>query len=186
MIYLTQKNVERACFFFEVVVATPSSSLSLIMLEAYKKFIVSSLLAYGKLLVLPKFISNIVNAALKPLAKTYHELATCFTNKNVEDLIRMISTNSAIFIRDSNYGLVQQLVSVSNRINIQKLTKTFLTLKLGDVSNRLGMQDPAEAESFILQMVTFTRFWNNQLTLNGVWKQRIFRKKYFLRKCSKT
>lgn len=37
--------------------------------------------------------------------------------------------------------------------NIQRLTKTFLTLSLSDVASRVGLSSPAEAEGHILQMV---------------------------------
>jgi hypothetical protein len=38
--------------------------------------------------------------------------------------------------------------------NIQRLTKTFLTLSLVDVASRVQLSDPAEAEKYILNMVS--------------------------------
>lgn len=60
-------------------------------------------------------------------------------------------------MRDHNLGLVKQVVSVLYKKNIQRLTKTFLTLSLSDVASRVGLATPAEAEKYILHMVSTQR-----------------------------
>lgn len=47
-IYLALRNLDRALYFFEVALTTPAHAVSHIMLEAYKKFILVSLLLHGK------------------------------------------------------------------------------------------------------------------------------------------
>ena len=42
------KNFERALYSFEVALTTPSSAVSHIMLESYKKYILVSLILHGK------------------------------------------------------------------------------------------------------------------------------------------
>lgn len=42
------KNYDRALYFFEVVVTVPAMVVSHIMLEAYKKYILVSLILHGK------------------------------------------------------------------------------------------------------------------------------------------
>lgn len=56
-------------------------------------------------------------------------------------------------MRDHNLGLVKQVVSVLYKKNIQRLTKTFLTLSLSDVASRVGLPGPGDAETYILHMV---------------------------------
>lgn len=48
MIYTAVKNFERALYFYEIVITTPAMIVSHIMLEAYKKYILVSLLISGK------------------------------------------------------------------------------------------------------------------------------------------
>lgn len=48
MIYLAVRNLDRALYFFEVAITTPSHAVSHIMLESYKKYILVSLLLLGK------------------------------------------------------------------------------------------------------------------------------------------
>lgn len=59
------------------------------------------------------------------------------------------------FVRDHNLGLVKQVESVLHKKNIQRLTKTFLTLSLTDVASRVGLPGPADAEKYILHMVRY-------------------------------
>jgi COP9 signalosome complex subunit 3 len=60
MIYTALKNYERALYFFEVCVMTPATAVSHIMLEAYKKYILVSLILNGKIILLPNYTSNLV------------------------------------------------------------------------------------------------------------------------------
>merc|ERR1712107_791610 len=67
-IYSALKNFDRALFFFEVCVTTPTSAMSHVMPEAYKKYLLISLLVHGDNpksfkdnLSLPKYTSPIVN-----------------------------------------------------------------------------------------------------------------------------
>jgi len=48
MIYAALKNYDRALYFFEVAITTPALAVSHIMLEAYKKYILVSLILHGK------------------------------------------------------------------------------------------------------------------------------------------
>lgn len=50
-------------------------------------------------------------------------------------------------------GLVNQVANALYKKNIQRLTKTFLTLSLSDVASRVGLPGPADAEKYILHMV---------------------------------
>jgi COP9 signalosome complex subunit 3 len=65
MIYTALKKYERALYFFEVVVTTPSVAVSHIMLEAFKKYILVSLILHEKVLPLPKYTSQIVAKYIK-------------------------------------------------------------------------------------------------------------------------
>lgn len=48
MIYLAVRNLDRSLYFLEVAITTPAHAVSHIMLEAYKKYILVSLLLHGK------------------------------------------------------------------------------------------------------------------------------------------
>ncbi|XP_023012393.2 COP9 signalosome subunit 3 [Leptinotarsa decemlineata] len=153
MIYLAVRNYDRALYFFEVAITTPSQAVSHIMLEAFKKYILVSLLLQGKIQMIPKYASQVVPRFMKPLSQPYYELANAFTSNNTTELNLVLNKHSEIFARDHNLGLVKQVSSMLFKKNIQRLTKTFLTLSLSDVASRVGLSSPSEAESHILQMI---------------------------------
>ncbi|XP_045480449.1 COP9 signalosome complex subunit 3 [Harmonia axyridis] len=153
MIYLSLKNLDRALYFFEVAITTPAHAVSHIMLESYKKYILVSLLLYGREQPIPKYASHVVSRFMKPLSQAYSSLAAAFEMNSNSELQNIISKNSDIFTRDNNMGLVKQVKQMMHKKNIQRLTKTFLTLSLFDVANRVGLSGVQEAEQYVLQMI---------------------------------
>ncbi|KAF5279749.1 hypothetical protein FQA39_LY05439 [Lamprigera yunnana] len=153
MIYLAVRNLDRALYFLEVAITTPAHEVSHIMLEAYKKYILVSLLLHGKILIIPKYASRVVNRFIKPLSQPYHELSNAFASNNSAELSVVVTKHNEAFCRDHNLGLVKQVISVLYKKNIQRLTKTFLTLSLSDVASRVGLPGPSDAENYILHMI---------------------------------
>lgn len=153
MIYTALKQYEQALYFFEVAVTTPAMAVSHIMLESYKKYILVSLILHGKITTLPRLTSQVVSRFIKPLSQPYHELATACMANNSEGARNIVTKNQEVFQRDNNLGLTKQVLNSLYRSNIQKLTKTFLTLSLTDVAARVQLSGPAEAEKYILNMV---------------------------------
>ncbi|XP_077297976.1 COP9 signalosome subunit 3 isoform X2 [Arctopsyche grandis] len=146
MIYTAMKNYDRALYFFEVAITTPAVAVSHIMLEAYKKYILISLILHGKY----TSHTHVVGRFLKPLSSAYVELADLHATNTIQHVIQK---HRETFQRDNNMGLVNQVVSSMYKKNIQCLTKTFLTLSLTDVASRVQLAGPAQAESYILNMI---------------------------------
>ncbi|XP_024874421.1 COP9 signalosome complex subunit 3 [Temnothorax curvispinosus] len=153
MIYTALKNYDRALYFFEVCVTTPAMAVSYIMLEAYKKYILISLILHGKVLNLPRYTSQVINRYIKPLSQQYQELATAYLVNSCEEVQSIITKYQQVFVRDHNLGLVKQVLAYLYKKNIQRLTKTFLTLSLSDVASRVQLSGPTEAEKYILNMI---------------------------------
>ena len=55
--------------------------------------------------------------------------------------------------QDGNLGLVHRLREAVYRHSMQRLTQTFMTLSLTDVSSRVNLRSSAEAELYIRNMV---------------------------------
>lgn len=153
MIYAALKNYDRALYFFEVAITTPAMAVSHVMLEAYKKYILVSLILHGKVQNIPKYTSQVVGRFIKPLSQAYHDLASSYSTNNSDDLKATITKYQESYTRDSNAGLVKQVLASLYKKNIQRLTKTFLTLSLSDVASRVQLKGPAEAEKYILNMI---------------------------------
>ncbi|XP_045130958.1 COP9 signalosome complex subunit 3-like [Portunus trituberculatus] len=153
MIYTAIKNYERAQYFFRVCITTPALAVSHIMLEAFKKYILVSLILEGKIGKIPKYASLVVTRFIKPLSQAYWDLGTAFTTNCPDKVCAVISKNQETFTGDQNMGLVKQCLSALYKKNIQRLTRTFLTLSLADVANRVQLSTPQEAQKYILHMI---------------------------------
>ena len=153
MIYTGLKNYERALYFYEVAITTPSMAVSHIMLEAYKKYILVALIVQGKIPNLPKYTSQVVARYIKPLCQAYHDLAVAYATINPNEVRGVVTKHTEVFNRDNNMGLVKQCVTSLYKKNIQRLTKTFLTLSLADMANRVQLSGPREAEKYVLHMI---------------------------------
>lgn len=151
MIYTALKNYERGLYFFEVAISTPALAMSHIMLEAHKKFVLVSLVLHGK--VQSKY-SQAPTKCIKALSQEYQELAQAYKTGDSEAVRALVQKYREKFARDTNMGLVKQVSATLVKKNIQKLTRTFLTLSLADVASRVGLQGgPAEAEEYLLNMI---------------------------------
>uniref|UniRef100_A0A336KH77 COP9 signalosome complex subunit 3 n=1 Tax=Culicoides sonorensis TaxID=179676 RepID=A0A336KH77_CULSO len=153
MIYTALKNFKQALYFFEVAITTPALAMSHIMLESYKKYILVSIIELGKIQAVPKSASQVISRFMRPLSHAYHELGSAYTTGNSEELRNIVLKNRDQYERDKNFGLVKQVASSLYKKNIQRLTKTFLTLSLADVASRVQLGSPAEAEKYIFKMI---------------------------------
>lgn len=151
MIYTALKNYDRGLYFFEVAISTPTLAMSHIMLESYKKFILVSLVLHGK--VQTKY-SQAPTKCIKSLSQEYQELAQTYKTGDSEAVRVLVQKYREKFVRDSNMGLVKQVSATLVKKNIQKLTRTFLTLSLADVASRVGLAGgAADAEEYLLNMI---------------------------------
>lgn len=65
----------------------------------------------------------------------------------------MITKCADTFAADGNSGLVEQVAISQAKANIKRLTKTFLTLSLNELSARSGLDSKEEAERMLVDMV---------------------------------
>lgn len=114
MIYTAMKDYDRALYFFEVCVTTPALAMSHIMLEAYKKYILVSLILHGKVIPVPKYSSQVITRFMKPLSQAYHDVATTYQSSSSDDLRNDMTKYRDVFIRDNNLGLVKQVTIENN------------------------------------------------------------------------
>lgn len=102
--------------------------------------------------------TQVIGRFMKPLASHYHDLVNVYGNSSSEELRIIILKYSEAFTRDNNMGLAKQVATSLYKRNIQRLTKTFLTLSLSDVASRVQLPSAAEAERYILNMVCFIMY----------------------------
>ncbi|KAI5058837.1 hypothetical protein GOP47_0027007 [Adiantum capillus-veneris] len=153
MLYIGLKQFGKALECFHHAITAPATVLSAIVVESYKKFILVSLIHCGQVPAFPKYTPSVSQRYLKTCTKDYLELANCFSSRNIGDLQRCVESNEEAFRKDSNLGLVKQVVSSLYKRNIQRLTQTFVTLSLEDIATTVQLASPKEAELYVLRMI---------------------------------
>jgi len=153
MVYTGLKDFKKALVFFKHAVSAPAIVLSAIMVEAYKKYVLLSLLVIGKIPSLPRFTSSVVQRHHKTAFPQYQEFATAFTAGNTDELHKIAEQHIDIFKKDKNFGLIKQCIKSLYRRNIQKFTLTYLTFSLQDIATSVKMTNAKEAEKQILRMI---------------------------------
>ncbi|OAY67040.1 COP9 signalosome complex subunit 3, partial [Ananas comosus] len=135
------------------VVTAPMTTLNAIAVEAYKKYILVSLILNGQVPSFPKYTSSTAQRNLKNHTQPYIDLSACYASGKYSDLEAFIQSNVEKFQSDNNLGLVKQVLSSLYKRNIQRLTQTYLTLSLQDIANAVQLKTPKEAEMHVLRMI---------------------------------
>ena len=96
------QKYERALYYYEACVTIPTLAVSHIMLEAYKKFLLVSLIVHGDktkdMTSLPKYTSPVINKYLKPLCASYQELVAAYYSNQTTELEVVISLNEFMLV----------------------------------------------------------------------------------------
>ncbi|KAF2305982.1 hypothetical protein GH714_009245 [Hevea brasiliensis] len=154
MMCIGQKRFQKALELLHNVVTAPMSSINAIAVEAYKKYILVSLIHQGQFSTsLPKYASSAAQRNLKNFCQPYIELANSYSTGKIAELETYVQTSREKFESDNNLGLVKQVLSSMYKRNIQRLTQTYLTLSLQDIANTVQLNSPKEAEMHVLQMI---------------------------------
>ncbi|XP_062010306.1 COP9 signalosome complex subunit 3 [Rosa rugosa] len=154
MICIGQKRFRKALELLHNVVTAPMSVINAIAVEAYKKYILVSLIHNGQFSTsLPKYTSSVAQRNLKNFCQPYIELANSYSTGKIAEFETVAQKHREKFDNDNNLGLVKQAISSMYKRNIQRLTQTYLTLSLQDIANSVQLNSAKEAEMHVLQMI---------------------------------
>ncbi|KAJ0798921.1 putative proteasome component (PCI) domain, winged helix DNA-binding domain superfamily [Helianthus annuus] len=158
------------------VVTAPMSSMNAIAVEAYKKYILVSLIHLRQFSsTFPKYTSSVAQRNLKNFSQPYIELANSYSTGNISELQAFVKQTK----RNSRMGTCHMVIWVKRGdshpqsifdawkqswigkagcvIYVQeehsRLTQTYLTLSLQDIANTAQINSPKEAEMHVLEMI---------------------------------
>ncbi|KAL2811158.1 signalosome subunit 3 [Aspergillus granulosus] len=156
MIYMALKKWDQASHCLNAVIASPTANaVSKIMVEAYKKWILASLLGYGKIPSTSKMIAPHVIRVYQSLARPYISLAEAFEKGDLQKMSTEVDLGQHIWQADKNTGLVSQLFEAYEKFVIVKLGRTFSALTMADVLQRTSSssKNPHDTEEFVASLV---------------------------------
>lgn len=138
MCYMAMKRYQEAIFFLEVVLTAPAPQnvASLIMVEAYKKWLLLGLLVYGYYPPIPKTVGLNAIKHIRALAKPYECVAEVFKAGNINRLLGEIESANNVWQEEGNYGLMVEVYQAFRRFSVLKLGRTFVALSIAEVARR--------------------------------------------------
>ncbi|KAI4134601.1 MAG: hypothetical protein LQ341_006003 [Variospora aurantia] len=163
MVYMALREWTRAILFLEIVLTAPTkSNASQIQVEAYKKWILASLLARGEVPAsLPKTTSPQVAKNVRALGRPYEALGEIFKEglakeQDVRRLNAEIHTGHQRWIGDHNLTLVLQVPDAYRQFSIVRLDLTYAALPLLIVTQRTSpdSKDHAETAQYVAMMIS--------------------------------
>ncbi|KAJ5919014.1 hypothetical protein N7466_009957 [Penicillium verhagenii] len=145
MIYLALKQWRKALHFLGAVISMPTiGSVSMIMVEAYKKWILVGLLEKGKLCSPPSMTAPHIFKTFQALSKPYIALAHAFEYGDVKRIEAEVDAAKEIWCMDNNMGLVSQVVNAYSTHSLIKAKKVFTALTMAELSAHTPLL-PADA-----------------------------------------
>jgi len=137
------KDFNKALTYFRRVITTPTNkTASAIMIESYKKYVLVSILLYGRKQHLPSYTDDAVTKKIKKSehCRKYIELENSFSISSSEMSmnVKRIKKLSSFHSKD-NEGLVKQCTRSYIRQVIQKLTQTYVTMSFQEIAKEIGL-----------------------------------------------
>ncbi|KRZ16404.1 COP9 signalosome complex subunit 3, partial [Trichinella pseudospiralis] len=148
------KDMERAHFFFEMVLTVPTKCLLPMFTDSYEKYLLLNLILFGESVSLPKYTSPSFFIAFPLFSLSpYEELAKACSAYNFELVETLIMKYENNFKADSNLGLAKQVLIAMRKRKAQQLSKIYRTLKLYDFGKMCYIHQDKDVIKFIMDMV---------------------------------
>ncbi|KAI0406416.1 cop9 subunit [Xylaria palmicola] len=135
MIYCARREWDKARVAFERVVTFPikDGGCSKIMVEAYKKHTLVSLLSEGRLSPTLPYTSASTSKTFGVLSKPYMNLATAFTSDDVQELKRVAQDNAQTWLEDGNIGLIDEVVASYQKWRVLSLQDIYTKISIPEI-----------------------------------------------------
>lgn len=139
IIHLSLEDFKAAYNSFGYVLIAPAHVPSLIIIDAYKKYILISLILYGKLNPI-----NYISRSIKMMVSNYTEFVELFEKgDDFTSLIRLTEKYNNNFQEDGNLGLIDYCLNSFIEKKAQQFSNTYLTLDIATAYSLLksSLQD---------------------------------------------
>ena len=135
MIYCFKRNWAKASAAFERIVTFPTREhgISKIMVDAYKRWILVSLLWKGAHSENPSPLSATASRFYEVLGKSYTVLASHFPTEAAQDLKDEAEANAQLWEEDNTVGLVQEVLAAYQKWRVLALQDVYSKISIAEV-----------------------------------------------------
>ncbi|KHN99418.1 COP9 signalosome complex subunit 3 [Metarhizium album ARSEF 1941] len=133
--YMSMRLWSKAREAFEKVMSHPcrERSISKIMVESHKRWILLGLLSQGKPPTVPSYTSASANACYKTTGKWYVAIAEAFSNGDAQRLKSHIEENTTLWEEDGTSSLVSEILSAYQKWQIIGLRQLYQRVGISQV-----------------------------------------------------
>lgn len=153
--YAALKMYSRALSALSLAISVGGNSTSLIQLEAYKKYILISLIEHSKLIELPNKPRESSRRSLETLGSTYRTFSEIYSDTTV-DIDAFVATHRQEFTADGNLELVNSAISSIASHQILKVKNIYTSLSLDALAGKLK-ETPEQTKNILSSMVADDR-----------------------------
>ncbi|OAP65465.1 hypothetical protein AYL99_01437 [Fonsecaea erecta] len=157
MCYMALGRYKDAMFFLEVVFTAPAvqNVASLLMVDAYKKWLFLGLLLTGASRPIPRSANQNAIKHIRALARPYEAVTEAFKGRDVEKLRTEIEAGNLVWQDDGNYGLAIEVFQAFRKFAVQRLSRTFAALSIAEVATRTSPDpsDLAETKAYVDMLI---------------------------------
>ncbi|KAI8624419.1 hypothetical protein F5Y19DRAFT_490945 [Xylariaceae sp. FL1651] len=135
MMYCARRDWEKARAAFERAATFPTKDggCSKIMVEAYKKWILVSLLSTGKHIETPPHTSASTGKTFGTLGKPYTAVAAAFATDEVQDLRLAAEKNAQLWLEDGNTGLIEEVLATYQKWRVLSLQDIYTKISIPEI-----------------------------------------------------
>ncbi|KAI1748052.1 cop9 subunit [Xylaria castorea] len=146
MMYCARREWEKARAAFERAVTFPTKDggCSKIMVEAFKKWILVSLLSEGKHSTTPPHATAWTIKSLGILGRPYVSLATAFATDDVQQLKLEADHNTHVWRDDGNIGLVQEVIAAYQKWRVLSLQDIYTKISIAEIRQQTKSAETGE------------------------------------------
>ena len=155
MIYAGLKQYDDSLHCFNLAFTVSTHGPTPCLVEAFKKYIIISVIVHGSLAPLPRWSSR-MQRQLERHVPQYVEVKNAIEANDLSQVSAKVQQHREIWTADNNMGLMKQMLSELRRREVRKLTLTYLTLSIADIAAKTGLDSSTDAESSLLDMVWCT------------------------------
>ncbi|CAJ2502862.1 Uu.00g102560.m01.CDS01 [Anthostomella pinea] len=146
LMFCSRRDWAKAFAAFERVVTFPTreGGASKLMAEAYKKWVLVSLLLKGKQSELPSYTGGVANKLYGVVGKAYTNLASLFVTEDVQALRSEAEKNGEIWLEDCNMGLVQEVLAAYQKWRVLGLQDVYTKITISEIRKQTTSAETGE------------------------------------------
>lgn len=100
-----------------------------------------------------RYTSQPIKTFVKQDLQLYDNLAKAVANSDEAELRSVLTAGREELTRDNNWGLAQQVLTAHSIHKIRKLSSTYLTLSLADITAAVGAPDVLSIERTLVHLI---------------------------------